>query len=42
MGNLKFIFYVCESISWIGTIILDSTYKQHHTMFVFLCLTYFT
>ena len=33
------LFLFCK---FICTIFLDSTYKQYHMTFVFLCLTYFT
>ena len=39
-------FHSCDSIcfesKFICTIFKDSTYKQYHVIFVFLCLTYFT
>ena len=49
-GNHTFIFYICNSISVLQIssfvpfffFFLDSTYKQYHMKFVFLCLTYFT
>ena len=45
LGNNKFVFCICGSISvlQIGSFVLffvDSTYKQYHMIFVFLCLTY--
>ena len=43
LGNLKFVFYICDFISALQitycTIFLDSTYD---TIFIFLCLTYST
>ena len=45
-GNHKFVFYNCDTFFFVNkficTIFLDSTYKQFHMIFVFLCLTYFT
>ena len=51
-GNHKFVFCICESVSlwvffciactFISIILLDSTYKWYYTVFVFLCLIYFT
>ena len=43
----KFVFYIHDSTSvlWRSSLypfLLDSTYKQYHMLFVFLCLTYFT
>ena len=43
-GNHKFVFYICNSISVLQIssfvpLFLDSTYKQCHMVFVFLCLT---
>ena len=46
-GNHKFVFYTCNSTSAVQItsfvcFFLDSTYKQYHMIFVFLCLTYIT
>ena len=46
-GSHKFVFYICDSISVLkissfAPFFLDSTHKQYHMIFVFLCLTYFT
>ena len=46
-GNHYLVVYICESASFsvIFTSLLcflDSTNKQYHAVFVFLCLTYFT
>ena len=43
-GNCKFVFYICDSISVLQInpsvfLFKDSTLKQYHMMFVFLCLT---
>ena len=42
LGYQRFVFYICEYFcsvnKFIYTIFLDSTYKQHHMMFVFLWL----
>ena len=32
----------CSLFLWVPFFFLDSTYKWDHTVFVFLCLTYFT
>ena len=43
---ISLFFYICDSICFVNKFIcaicLDSTYKQCHMLFVFLCLTYFT
>ena len=46
-GNHEFVLCICESAyfmlnSVVYCIFLDSTYKQYHIVFIFLCLTYFT
>ena len=43
-GNHKFVFKVCESVSFLQinsfvALFLDSTYKRYHGIFVFFCLT---
>jgi len=40
--TLQLCLYFCFANKFIYTIFLDSTYKWHYTIFVFLFLTYFT
>ena len=47
LGNHKFVFYICDSISVlkIGSFVqfvLDFIYKHYLMIFVFICLTYIT
>ena len=41
-GNCKFVFNVSVLYADSFYFLLDSSYKWYHTIFVFLCLTYFT